>query len=312
MAAISTDLRERILKALEEDPSSLRVAARFGVSASFVRKLRIQVRKEGRVEAKHGGGRPAALRESDNEAVREIVEARPDATLNEMRQQVKRQTKRKLSTTTMWRTLVRLGFSRKRKTVEATERSKETVQAKRKAYRLEANVWLAKRLVFIDETGVNLAMARAYGWAPVGERVVGDVPYHWDSVTLVAALRTTGIEAPFLFPNAMDTQALRTYVHQVLLPTLRPRDIVIWDNLKVHEDPVAADLIRSAKAELKFLPPYSPDMNPIEQAWSLVKELLRQVAARTWDGLIKAVAKSLSKINQEHALAWFSHCGYAT
>jgi transposase len=82
--------------------------------------------------------------------------------------------------------------------------------------------------------------------------------------------------------------------------------------LKVHEDPVAADLIRSARAEVKFLPPYSPDMNPIEQAWSLVKELLRQVAARTWDGLIKAVAKSLSKIDQRHALAWFCHSGYAT
>lgn len=310
--AVKKDVRERILKALEKDSSSLRVAEQFGVSSSFVRRLRIQVRKEGRIEARHGGGKPAALREKDEEAVREIVAARPDATLNEMREQVKKRTKRKLSTTTMWRTLVRLGYSRKRKTIEATERSKEEVQAKRKAFRLEAGVWLSDRLVFIDETGVNLAMARAYGWGPVGERVVGNVPHHWDSVTLVAALRTTGIEAPFLFPNAMDTQALRTYVQQVLLPTLRPHDIVIWDNLRVHEDPISAELIRSAEAILKFLPPYSPDLNPIEHAWSLVKERLRQVAARTWNGLIKALDKALSGVGEEHALAWFSHCGYAT
>jgi len=311
MAAFSRDLRIRILKALEKDSRSLRVAAQFGVSASFVRKLRLQVRKEGNFDAKHGGGRQRLLGAAQERAVRQLVKERPDATLNDMRRTLKKRVGVSVSETTMWRTLERLGLTRKRKTVAASEAQTKDVVAKRSSFKLRARIWAPERLVFIDETGINLAMTRAYGWAPSGERVHDDAPYRWQTATLVAALTANGIEAPFLFPRGMDAQALQTYVERVLIPTLRDGDLIVWDNLGVHGDQRVAELLRDAGTRLIFLPPYSPDLNPIEHAWSMVKEHLRQVAERTWPGLIRSVANALRLITPDHAAAWFAHCGYA-
>lgn len=310
MAAFSKDLRASILRALEKDSRSLKVAAQFGVSASFVRKLRLQVQKEGHFDAKHGGGRSRLIKPKLEREVRKLVKEKPDATLNEMRRKLKTRTGVGVSETTMWRTLKRLGLTRKRKTVEASERKRKDVQAKRAEFKIFARACLPERLVSIDETGMNLAMTRAYGWAEIGERVHDDVPFRWENVTLIAALTTEGIEAPFLFPQAMDTQALRTYVEHVLVPSLRKHDIVLWDNLKVHDDPVVAEMIRRAGAKLVFLPPYSPDLNPIEKAWSMLKERLRQLAERTWDGLVASVGETLELVTPDHALAWYGHCGY--
>jgi len=312
MKPISRDLRERVLTALEEDSSSLRVAARFGVSGSFVRKLRLRIQRGGSIEAEHGGGRERIVVDEHADAVREIVREKPDATLNEIRRKLKKRTGLRVSEPTMSRTLRRLGLTQKRKTVEASERQRSDVEEKRKAFKSLSLAWHPDRLLFIDETGVNLAMIRRYGWAPIGERAIGYAPFHrGENATLVAALTIEGIEAPFLFPGAMDTMALRTYVVEVLVPRLRRRDIVLWDNLPVHEDSEVGQAILSVGARLVFLPPYSPELNPIELAWSKVKGRLRQLAERTWPRLTRAVRHALRMIVPSDCEAWFRHCGYA-
>jgi transposase len=158
---------------------------------------------------------------------------------------------------------------------------------------------------------VNLSLTRSEAWAPRGERVVDNVPgRRWENFTVIAALSVAGLHAPMLLPGAMNTEALRVWVRDCLAPLLKPGDILIWDNLGIHEDPEVAALIRATGARLEFLPPYSPDLNPIENAWSKAKTILRGLAARTWEALVPAVAAALQAVTPADSLGWFCHCGY--
>jgi len=170
--------------------------------------------------------------------------------------------------------------------------------------------WSVERLVFIDESGINFAQTRAVARAPCGERVVDHVPAHWENYSLIAALRSTGIVAPMLLPGAMNTEALRTWVRDVLAPELRPGDIVIWDNLGIHSDPEVAVALAERGARLEFLPPYSPDFNPIEEAWSKIKCILRVAKARVFDALVDALGDALNAVCPDDCLGWFKHAGY--
>lgn len=171
--------------------------------------------------------------------------------------------------------------------------------------------WRRSRLWFVDESGVNLSLTRSEAWAPRGERVVDYVPgRRWETFTIIAALSVGGVRAPMLLPGAMNTEALRVWVRDHLVPLLQPGDIVLWDNLGIHEDYEVGLLIRGAGARLEFLPPYSPDLNPIENAWSKAKTSLRAAAARTWERLVDGVAGALRAITPTDCLNWFCHCGY--
>ena len=172
--------------------------------------------------------------------------------------------------------------------------------------------WAASKLVFIDESGINLALTRSEARAPRGERVVDYVPgRRWETFSVIAALRTDGIVAPMLLPGAMNTEALRAWVHQVLAPELRRGDIVIWDNLGIHDDPEVRQMIAACGARLEFLPPYSPDLNPIEQAWSKMKAVLRTAGARVSEALLQALDDALTSITSSDCHGWFRHSGYA-
>lgn len=172
---------------------------------------------------------------------------------------------------------------------------------------------LSGRLKFIDESGAHPGLTRLFGRAAPGRRVVeatpGDSGPHY---TVVAALSLTGVQAPWLFAGAMDTLAFETYVQQALVPALRRGDIVLSDNLSAHKSAAARAAIEARGARLEFLPPYSPDLNPIEQCWAKVKEALRAAKARRWDDLVTALRDALRSITPEDAAAWFAHCGYAT
>lgn len=312
MGAFSKDLREKVLKALENDSSSLRVAERFGISSSFVRKLRIQLREEGHYDAKYRGGRGRVVEAKHERAVLDILEERPSATLNEVRRELKKRTRLGVSESTMSRTLRRLGITKKRKTVEASERDKPEVKAKRRAFLLRRETWDSSRLVFIDETGITLSMTSRYAWAPLGKRAVDAAPFRrGGSATLVAALTLRGIVAPFLFAGAMDGDALYAYVTEVLAPSLSRGDVVVWDNLAVHDNAGVREHLESRGITLEFLPPYSPELNPIELAWSYLKRELRQLAERDWPRLTRAVSKTLADITSPISKDWFKHCGYA-
>ena len=168
-----------------------------------------------------------------------------------------------------------------------------------------------KRLKFIDESGAHLGMTRRFGRAAPGERVLDATPGHsGEHYTLVSTLSLTGISAPWLLPGAMNSDAFNVYVAQVLAPTLLPGDVVVLDNLSSHKAAGIQAAIEARGAKLLFLPPYSPDFNPIELCWSKIKTFLRAAKARTGDALLDAFANALASISLSDALAWFAHCGY--
>ena len=173
--------------------------------------------------------------------------------------------------------------------------------------------WQRRRrhLKFIDESGVHLGLTRLHGRAAPGERVVEATPGEsGPHYTVVAALSLEGIEAPWVFEEAMTTIAFETYVETQLAPTLRRGDIVIADNLSSHKSAAARRAIEARGAQLVFLPPYSPDFSPIELAWAKVKQALRAAKARAWEALIDALSVALRAISSDDAWAWFAHCGY--
>jgi len=167
-------------------------------------------------------------------------------------------------------------------------------------------------LKFLDEAGSNLAMTRAYGRGLKGARVIETVPQNYgENITMLATLSVSGIEAPMTINGAIDGIVFKVYVSEVLCPALRAGDIVIMDNLPAHKVAGVRELIESRGAKLIYLPPYSPDLNPIEKCWSKIKTYLRKAKARTREELEKALREVLLLITKEDAKGWFKSCGYA-
>ncbi len=165
--------------------------------------------------------------------------------------------------------------------------------------------------MFIDETGASTKMARRYGRAPRGERCRAPVPHgHWKTTTFVGALRLDGMTAPMVLDGAMHGAAFLAYVEQVLVPTLSPDDIVVMDNLPAHKLATVREAIEAAGAELRFLPPYSPDFNPIEMAFSKLKAFLKKAAARTVDDLWNAIAPGIETFTPTECQNYFAAAGY--
>lgn len=168
-----------------------------------------------------------------------------------------------------------------------------------------------EKLIFIDESGVNTKMARLRGRCRRGERLRASIPHgHWRTTTFVAGLRLTGLDAPMLIDGPMNGDAFLAYVRQVLVPTLRPGDVVVMDNLGCHKSPRVREAIEAAGATLRFLPPYSPDFNPIEFAFAKLKALLRAAAARTRDALWATVGFLLDTITPQECRNLFTATGY--
>jgi transposase len=168
-----------------------------------------------------------------------------------------------------------------------------------------------ERLVFIDETWASTKMARSHGRAPKGQRLRMSVPHgHWKTTTFVAGIRTSGLIAPFVLDGPINRDAFEVYVDKVLVPDLRPGDVVIMDNLSSHKGPRVREMIEAAGAGLLYLPPYSPDFNPIEKAFSKLKALLRKAAERTVEGLWTTIGQLLEAFTPTDCANYFAACGY--
>jgi transposase len=168
------------------------------------------------------------------------------------------------------------------------------------------------RLLFIDETGASTQMARLRGRAPRGERCRAPIPHgHWKTTTVTAGLRLSGLSAPWLLDGPMDGDAFRVYVRRVLVPSLSPGDIVVMDNLPAHKVSGIREMIEAAGAALLYLPPYSPDFNPIEQAFAKLKALLRKAAARTITELWETIAEVLDAFKPAECVNYFTNAGYS-
>lgn len=190
----------------------------------------------------------------------------------------------------------------------ASERDEAARAAWREALKEEA----VEDLVFVDEMGSHTSLTPRYGWAPRGERAATQVPRnHGKNTTLVAALSWAGVQAPWALEGAIDADAFTLYVREVLVPTLRPGQVVIMDNLSVHSAAAIEPLLATVGCRLRFLPAYSPDLTPIEQAFSKLKTFLRRAGARTCAALLDALAAALATITPQDAHGWFQHAGYA-
>lgn len=167
------------------------------------------------------------------------------------------------------------------------------------------------KLVFVDESGARTNMTRLYGWGGVGERVVDRVPHgHWKTCTMLAAVRLSGPLAAVTIDAAVNACAFVLWTREVLVPCLRPGDVVVMDNLPAHKAPGVAEAIEQAGATLRYLPPYSPDYNPIENLWSKVKASLRAAGARTFDGLGVAIDTALAAVTPDDCRGFFGNGGY--
>jgi transposase len=309
MKPYSMDLRQRVAAAVDQQEGTLgQIARRFYVSVSFVLRLLRHRRQTGSLQPKpHGGGHPPALDAAALQRLRRLVEEQPDATLEELRQRLGVP----CSLMALWRALRKLGITRKKKVFRADERNRPDVQRKRRAFRRRVAALEPSRLVFVDEMGATTAMARTYGRAPKGQRVYGSVPGRWESLTLICGLRLGGVIAPWAFAGATDTTAFQTYVEEVLVPHLRPGDVVIWDNLKPHRDPDVVAAVERAGARVLPLPPWSPDLTPIEKMFSKVKGFLRTAAARAQEALVEAMGEGLRRVCPQDIRGYFASCGLA-
>lgn len=170
-----------------------------------------------------------------------------------------------------------------------------------------------RRLVFIDETWAKTNMAPLRGWAPKGERLIGRAPHgHWRTMTFIAALRHDRIDAPLVLDGPVNGEAFRCYVEQVLIPTLSPGDIVVMDNLGSHKGPAVRRAIRQAGVHLLFLPPYSPDLNPIEQVFAKLKHMLRNAAERTMETTWRRIGSLLDQFKPQECANYLKNAGYAS
>lgn len=169
----------------------------------------------------------------------------------------------------------------------------------------------SKRFVFLDETGTATNMTRRYGRCAKGQRLVAAAPYgHWKTTTFVAGLRQSGIVAPLVLDGAMNGPTFRAYVEQALAPVLKPGDVVVLDNLPAHKVAGVKEAIASRRASLMYLPPYSPDLNPIEQLFAKLKALLRKASARTRDALWNSIGQTLDAFTPAECQNYIRNSGY--
>jgi len=205
------------------------------------------------------------------------------------------------------------GLAAEKKSLHARERDTEANLKRREQFREKLRSIPPEKLIFLDESGVTTQMTRAWGRAPMGERIAEATQQsHWKVLTTLGAMSLRGIEAAMTIDAATDGEIFRVFIDQVLLPRLEPGHVVVLDNLSAHKVAGTREKIESRGAELLYLPPYSPDLNPIEKAWSKFKQFLRSAKARTQEALDKAITEALQTITAANAHAWFNHCGYRT
>ena len=198
-----------------------------------------------------------------------------------------------------------------KKTLRASEQDRPDVATARTAWPQQFVKTDGRTLVFLDESGAQTNMTRLRGRAVRGQRVHDHAPAgHWCATTMLGSLRLDGTTRCRTIEGATDTAVFRAYVEHVLLPTLQPGDMVILDNLSPHKNPATLALLAAASVAVRFLPPYSPDLNPIEKMWSKIKAALRAAKARTKQQLRREIARARRSVTATDAAGWFASCGY--
>jgi len=308
MRAYSQDLRHRILHAVDQGKPRAEIIRTFEVSRATIKRYLKLRRETGEVRAKAIPGRPSKKGAALQAGLLSQLEAYPDATLAEHCHLWETTQGVHVSSATMSRAIQCLAWTRKKKTLRASEQKEED----RAAWREQAQTLDTGKLVFVDECGSNIALTRLYGRAPKGKRACGAVPRNRRAnITLLASLSLQGMGEALILEGSADSAAFEIYVEQILAPSLQAGQIVVMDNLSTHTGEKVRQAISARECQLLFLPSYSPDFSPIEEAFSKLKAFLRHVGARTPEALQEVIGQALLTITTQDALGWFRHCGYS-
>lgn len=307
----SLDLSERVVASLDAGWTCREVAAMFDVAVSTVVKWSARKRDTGAPAAKPIGGRRRVSLEAERDWILARLGEQPDITMRELADELAERG-RIVSHVTVWN-LIRREDQTFKKNVFASEQDRPDVARRRARWFRHQHKLDASSLVFIDETWTKTNMAPLRGWCRRGERLKAKLPHgHCQTLTFLAALRHDRIDAPCLFDGPINGESFLAWVEQILVPTLKPGDVVIMDNLGSHKGRAVRRAIRAAGAHVLFLPPYSPDLNPIEHAFAKLKALLRKARARTPEAITDAVAAILKAFQPDECANSIRDAGYAS
>jgi transposase len=311
MSCLPTRLRKQIVHAYNTGlvPTYDKVAEMFGVGrASVSRFLRLD-RETGSVEPKPvGGNRPRAV---DDEWLLNHCVEHPDALLRERVEAWALQNDRRVHLSTMGSAMARIGWTHKKRTPAARERSDASVQEKVVKFVKGQPKLLPERLVFVDETGFRLGDSPRYGWAPRGEDAIGlHVQKSWTTMTVIGAIALDGFRGVMTTNGGTSTDVMAAYVREMLTPNLKPGDVVVMDNLAAHRATRVRTLIEAAGAEVLFTPPYHPEFNPIEKTWAKLKDILRRWNTLTREAFEDALCGAMDQITLKDINGWVRHAGY--
>src|SRR4051812_17420615 len=306
----SLDLRERVVASVSEGRSCRAVAAVFRLGVATVVRWSQRARATGSAAAKPMGGRKPYLLEGEREWLLGRLAEKPDLTLHALLCEL-HERGIVVSCDTLWRFVRRQAISFK-KTVHAAEQDRPDI-ARRRAWWKKYQPRIAPaRLVFIDETWTKTNMTRRHGWYARGSPLLAKVPHgRWRTMTFIAALRHDRITAPFVLDGPINGEIFRVYIKRILLPTLNAGDVVIMDNLGSHKASAIRQMLRQVGARLLYLPPYSPDLNPIEQVFAKLKTLLRKADERTVDTVWKRIGMLLDRFPPQECANYLRNSGYA-
>lgn len=309
MEAHSLETRKNVLRAiLEGKLTQEAIAKEYGVCVRWIRLLHKRWLETNQIDpSPHGGGYPPKITPDIEKQICEFLQLSPDATLEEIRNAIGI----RISLAAIYKRLKRMGLTRKKKSPHAAEQDRPDVQEKRRKWKRRIAQVDANRMVFIDQAGINTRMYREYGRAPRGVRIPAAIPEkHYQNSTVMGAMRLNGEVQTFVYDGGTDIPTMLTFIEAVLGPSLTSNHIVVWDNLRTHLSPTVISAIESTGAKVWPLPPYSPDMNPIEELWSKIKTHLKKIAARTKDTLIRGLQLALETITTSDIVNWFMHSGY--
>ena len=310
-APYSLDLRERVVAAVAAGMSRAQAVAHYQVSHSSAIRWTRRVAETGSPAAWPMGGKKPFTLAGEEAWIRARVEEKPDITGRDLLAELN-QRGIEISYYGVWHFVDHVGLSFK-KSLHASEQDRADVARRRRQWKRHQNKIATGRLIFIDETWAKTNMTRLHGRCAKGRRLIAKVPHgHRKTLTFVAGLRCDGIIAPCVFDRPIDGESFLAWIVQFLVPDLRPGDIVVMDNLSSHKNKAVRHAIRAAGAKLFILPPYSPDPNPIEQAFSKLKTLLRKENARSIEQVEKCIAKLLRQIDRAECLNYFQAAGYAS
>ncbi len=310
MQSYSQDLRDRVLWALDRGERPTAIARRLEVSRVWVYQVRGREQKTGqRSSFQIGGHRRSRIAEMEP-VLRAWIEQAPGLSLARVSR-----TSRRAGHLDQDRRLVasveQMGSYLQKKPCTPASKNARTCSGRAERGMQALPTMEVEKLVFIDETWISTSMTRRYGRAPRGQRCLDSAPHgHWETTTFVGALRRRRLTAPMVTDGPMDGETFLAYVHQFLCPTLQPGDTVILDNLSSHKVAGVEKAITATGATVLYLPPYSPDLNPIEKFFSKLKALLRKAAKRDIDALWKEIGDLLNTVSPSECTNYFASCGY--